>query len=61
MLKAAQLYDKNALTPEWKIDMSKEPDHYMHWYYDKDNPFQKKIAPVRTFVEFDKESEKITS
>jgi len=49
------------MTPEWKIDMSKEPDHYMHWYYDKENPFQKKIAPVRTFVEMSNESEKIIS
>jgi hypothetical protein len=59
VLKAAQMYDKNAMTPEYKIDVKKEPEHYTHWYYDKDNPFQKKIAPVRTFIEFDKESNKI--
>ena len=39
ILKAAHLYDKNALTPEFKIDVDKEPEHYVHWYYDKENPF----------------------
>lgn len=38
-LQAAHLYDKNALTPELKIDVENEPEHYIHWYYDKENPF----------------------
>ena len=39
ILKVAQLYDKNAMTPEYKIDYDNEPEHYIHWYYDKENPF----------------------
>ena len=39
VLKAAQMYDPDAVTPEYKIDVKKEPEHYCHWYYDKNNPF----------------------
>ena len=59
VLKAAHMYDNNAMTPEFKIDVDNEPEHYIHWYYDKENPFQKKIAPVRTMLELNRESEKI--
>jgi esterase/lipase len=59
LVKTMLVMNKNALTPEVKMDMNKFPDHLHHVLYDFDNPFQKKCFPLKSLIEMTKECNKI--
>ncbi len=54
IIKALYKYKKDYLIPYAKIDNIVIPDHKYHWEFDEENPFQKKMYPLHTFIEFNK-------
>lgn len=59
LLKFMKFLNKNAMTPEHKVDLSQVPEHIHPWLYDFDNPLQRKSIPVQTFIEMATEVTKI--
>ena len=59
VVKTMYAFNKNAKTPEVKMDMKKFPDHLHHVLYDFDNPFQKKCFPLKSLIEMTRECNKI--
>ena len=59
IVKGVYMLNKNALTPETKMDMKKFPEHLHQWLYDFENPVQKKCFPLKTILEMAKECGKI--
>ena len=43
--------DGHAMAPELKVNVNAIPEYRRHFTFDQDNPYQRKITPVRTLVE----------
>ena len=51
VLRMIHKFNPKGFAPEFKVDIKKVPEHIYPCLYDFDNPFQKKIIPLRTLIE----------